>query len=174
MAVALLHAGANPNARDNDQETVLMWASAEGQTEIVERLIKAGADVNAVSPESGYTPLVWAAQYGRAETVRCLLSHSAVVDALDDWDQTALAKALAGKHHETLQLLLEAGAQITPTTGMLMAAAYGGFPEIVARLIELGVDVNAVDETGATALKWASESGSGKVVQILKRAAAQE
>jgi ankyrin repeat protein len=171
---ALIRSGANPNSHDNDGEIVLMWAADEGQTEAIELLIRSGADVNAVSGDSGYTALIWAAQYGRTDTVKSLLAHGAEIDAMDRWGQTALARAMGGKHTETVEALLTAGAQLTPATGVLNAAAYGGYPEIVARLVELGVDVNTVDDTGATALKWASESGNEEVVQILLAAGARE
>src|SRR5258708_4401204 len=102
---ALIDAGADPNARDEDQETVLMWAAGAGMVKSVDLLIKAGADVNASSPETGYTPLIWAAQNGDKKTVRALLAHGGNVNAIDKWGQTALSKALAGRHDDAINLL---------------------------------------------------------------------
>ena len=44
---ALLDAGAEANARDDDRQTALMWAAQEGHTETAQALLDAGAYVNA-------------------------------------------------------------------------------------------------------------------------------
>jgi len=61
----LLRAGADPNHRDNDTESVLMWAADHpGNAAALRVLISAGADVNAMS-DSGTTPLYWAVWSGK-------------------------------------------------------------------------------------------------------------
>lgn len=48
---ALLDAGADPNARDRDGLTPLMWAAAMGPPDLVALLLRRGADANAKTPD---------------------------------------------------------------------------------------------------------------------------
>lgn len=48
---ALLDAGADPNARDRDGLTPLMWAAAMGPPDLVALLLRRGADANATTPD---------------------------------------------------------------------------------------------------------------------------
>jgi ankyrin repeat protein len=59
----LLKSNPNPDDRDSYGGTALHAAMFQDNTQIVEMLIEAGFDVNAVGPRNGYTPLhdaVWA------------------------------------------------------------------------------------------------------------------
>ena len=77
---ALIDAGADVNAKDNNGWTALMSAAWKGHTEIVKALIKAGADVNAKENYSGYTALMFAAEYGQAEAIKVLIDAGADVN----------------------------------------------------------------------------------------------
>jgi ankyrin repeat protein len=73
----LLKRGADPNHRDDDTETVLMWAADHpGNASALRLLLKSGADVNARSNVDG-TALSWAVRYGDIEMVRELLNADA-------------------------------------------------------------------------------------------------
>src|SRR5205823_7789306 len=77
---ALLSRRADVNAKESRYgQTALMWAAAEGHTEIVEELIKAGADFRA-RLDSGFTPLLFAVREGRIGVVRALLKAGADVN----------------------------------------------------------------------------------------------
>lgn len=54
----------------------------------------------------------------------------------------------------------------------LMTASCNGFHEVVRRLIDLNVDVNALHQDGSTALLGAAEEGHAAVVQLLLDAGA--
>uniref|UniRef100_A0A8C5R3B2 Ankyrin repeat domain 33B n=1 Tax=Leptobrachium leishanense TaxID=445787 RepID=A0A8C5R3B2_9ANUR len=57
--------------------TALMKAAIQGRTDCVRALMLAGADINAVDPNRGYTPLQWARFTGRYETT--YLMHKLLV-----------------------------------------------------------------------------------------------
>ncbi len=68
---ALLDAGADVNAKDNNGETALIQAASTGHTETVQALLDAGADVDA---EGAFemTALMWAKRKGHTEIVELL------------------------------------------------------------------------------------------------------
>ncbi len=71
-ARVLVAAGADVNARDNEGETVLMYAAEGGHTGIIGLLLEAGADVKARAP-TGQTALGWAISRGGIDAVRVLV-----------------------------------------------------------------------------------------------------
>ena len=95
----LLQRGANVEleSRNAMRLRALHSAAAGGSTEVVERLLQAGADPNA-RQRGGYTPLHAAAAAGRLDMLRALLSHGADPSAVTDDGKTARELALgAGK-----------------------------------------------------------------------------
>ena len=74
---ALLNAGADVNARDQDGWTPLMWAACgSNRTETVKTLVVSGADVNARG-KRGETALMLAAEFNDSYMVRTLLENGA-------------------------------------------------------------------------------------------------
>jgi hypothetical protein len=119
------NAGSAVSTWTNDQgEPVLCVAAANAVAPVVEALLEAGADANAVAPNSLVTPLVRAAEGGSREAVAMLLAKGA--------DPNARA---AGK--------------FTP----LMAAVDFGDPEIVRMLVAAGADAKTTPADGRTAAK---------------------
>jgi ankyrin repeat protein len=125
---ALLSRGAHPGASEpwHDQ-TALMWAAAEGHTEVARALIEdeRGVDIDARS-SGGFTALLIAAREDEPELVQVLLDAGADVNATAP-DGT------------------------TP----LVVATVRGHSALATTLLEQGADPNA-DGTGYTALHWAS------------------
>ena len=73
MARVLIDAGASPNFGHVTQGPPLLAAAAIGETELVELLLSAGADVAAVDI-AGYTALHYACSGGHISTARILLA----------------------------------------------------------------------------------------------------
>jgi len=90
-------------------ETALMYLAVAGQTERARTLIARGAQVNRL----GWTPLHYAASKGRVETAKLLLAHQAMVNAPSPDGTTPLMMAGFSGSREMVQLLLDAGADVT-------------------------------------------------------------
>ncbi len=76
---ALLARGAEVDAKERRGQTALMWASAEGHSEVVAALLQAGADFRTPLP-SGFTPLFFGVREGRMNVVQVLLKAGADVN----------------------------------------------------------------------------------------------
>lgn len=139
----LLAAGADPNARQN-QDSALFIAAYEGHTDCLNALLEAGADVNARNFDT-QTALFKAAQKGHPSCVKALLAAGADVNAKDPdgWQALHVAKSPA-----TIKALLSHGADINAQTDdsigtPLHFAVRHGRVECARTLIEAGADLNA-------------------------------
>ena len=135
-------------------------------------LIKAGADVNAIT-ESGYTPLALMAWSGQAEAVKLLLAAKANVNAADEDGWTPLLLAAGEGRTAVVKLLLEAQANVNAAdkngvTPLLVASR--GHTEVVRLL--LAANVNAAAKNGLTPLAIASKKGHAQIVSLLRQAQA--
>lgn len=132
--------GVDPDVRDRTGYTPLMWASFGSCLACAERLLTAGADVDAVMPGRKFNALTGAVRKGRSNMVKLLLSNGANPDfRLGDHDYT-----------------------------LLMLASKKGYTQVVILLIEAGADVNARNEFGETALKLARLYERAEVVRLLE------
>ncbi|RYP61874.1 hypothetical protein DL769_007527 [Monosporascus sp. CRB-8-3] len=158
---------------------------------LVERFLKAGADVNCTRDDID-TPLQRATRKGDIELVRLLLQEGAHVNAppytpsdyiedeiLDQSEyglpRTALQAAVQIGHLELIKMLLEVGADVNAPaapfmgTTALQMAAINGHLGIAKHLLEQGanVDAQAGDEYGRTALEGAAENGRIDMLYLL-------
>jgi outer membrane protein assembly factor BamB len=121
------------------QNSELLWAAAKaGDTAAMEKLIAAGADVNAPSDkEYGKTALHMAAEKGHAEAVGVLLAHGADINAKEKfYSDTALAWAVYARHASVVALLLDKGAE--GADAALTTAQRRGDVELVRIVLEKG------------------------------------
>jgi len=110
----LLEKGASINAADSSGFTALMRAVEEGHGTIIEKLLKKGADVNTRGNVRGSTPLMLAAEQGDIKIVELLLGNGAKLNAVDQFEETALARAYHAEKLDIINLLESHGATRKP------------------------------------------------------------
>lgn len=158
FAERLLQAGANPDGVPETQETPLMEAVRRGDMRAVLRLIRAGANLEATD-RWGHTPLFFVNGQTAAKLLPVLIDAGAdpnqrTLDG-DTFRHRALRmgderlwRALSAPDDEAEAIELKGRTGDTP----LIAAAEGGNPNLVRRLLKLGANVSAINEFGHSAL----------------------
>tara|TARA_R110000868_G_scaffold346617_7_gene607732 strand:+ start:1135 stop:2577 length:1443 start_codon:yes stop_codon:yes gene_type:complete len=117
IARLLLGKKINPNQQNTEGCTALLIAAQLNNAEIVELLIKHGADVNAIHDKTKVTPLYIAAQLNHIDTVRLLLNNKADHNLRGHESATPLHIASQMGSLEVAELLLQHGAN--PNLGLL-------------------------------------------------------
>jgi ankyrin repeat protein len=139
--------------------TALHAASNWNHLEIVQSLLKHGADVNALGLWER-TPLHFASLFGHLEIGRWLLEHGADVNAKQGSHGTPLHLATFGGHFELVRALLghHAGidAQNDEGNTPLHVASESGYVNIARFLLDNGADPNAREHDQQTPLHLAS------------------
>ena len=177
LRAALAEVPEQLNARNHRKLTPLHCAVDRGHTNCVQALLDAGADVAAVEGDTGGTALHLAAQGGHHACVRTLLDVGAPIDATDGDGWTPLAHAAYCGYCDSVDALLEAGANAALAdscgrTPLYMAASE--CDHCVAQLLAAGTDAAAADEEGATPLHRAAAAQSSGVSVASLRALANE
>ncbi|MDR3110134.1 MAG: ankyrin repeat domain-containing protein [Planctomycetaceae bacterium] len=161
--------GANINAKDEDDRTMLFYAAKKNPNpEVIAALVKAGANVNAKDKYGG-TALFHAAWNPNPEMITALVRAGADVNVKDKDGGTLLFHAVLNPNPEVITALIRAGADVNAKlpNGMtaLCAAAFGNpNPEMISKLVRVGVDVNAKAHDGKTALFYAALNNSNPEV----------
>jgi ankyrin repeat protein len=149
------------------EDCLLNWAVLGGQPEMIDLLVRYGADVNAVRSPSRYgvfSPLHAAVGYDRFEVAEALIKHGAKLEAKDGDGRTPLHRAAMQGNMRMAELLLKYKARldnredyhamrINDDAGLpwgwksmntiLHSTAESGRPEMVAWLLARGLDPNA-------------------------------
>ena len=118
------------------------------------------------------SPVADAAQRGDLEAVRTLLKQGADPNAAQADGLTALHWAALNDELGMAQVLLYAGATVSPVTRVggynpLHLASRSGHGEVVRALLEAGADANAYTTTGVTSLHFAAEADAAEGIHAL-------
>ncbi len=146
-AMALIDQHVNVNTPTSDGTTALHWAAHNGDVDLVDRLLSAGADANAKN-QFGATPMSEAAFAGNVAIIEKLLKAGADPDSPGADGQTALMLVARTDNAAAAKLLLDHGAHVDAREKQkeqtaLMWAAAESQPAMVRELIAHGADVNA-------------------------------
>ena len=134
----------------------LLQAVERGETDIIRKLIKEGANIN-VQDSKGRTATMIATYNNDVETAKILIDAGADVDIQDDMKNNPFLYAGAEGYIDILKLTIEAGADpnITNRYGgtALIPASEHGYVNVVKELLtNTDTDVNHVNDLGWTAL----------------------
>lgn len=185
-----------PNMRDRDGLTALHRAAAAGDLALCQRLLQAGADINARSGrliadeegsgeehwELGDTPLILAAQHGHADIVAHLLERRADVTLSNAVRWGPLHAAVVGGDERSVDLIIRAGVDLElhciastfdEQLGWffvgtpLHVSANWNRPSIARMMIMSGADMSASWIDRRTPLFYAAARGSTAVIDVL-------
>ena len=188
----LLQLPVNPNIRAKVglASTPIFNAARNGDPTIAELLIEAKADPNA---PCGYldndlddivesTPLHIAVQHPDAAVVQLLCRASADVNAVDSEGDTPFTSAAREQHYDVMRTLVAARANVDHAASQgdenlgntaLQKAAWAGDVNMLQLLLDLGADINRLDEDGYTPLAasaWVGGDGPATRMLIAARA----
>jgi ankyrin repeat protein len=152
-------------------ETALILASRCGYTDLAQKLIAGGADVNR-GDLIGSTAMIYASAMGHEETVRLLIANDAKIGKINRFRKTALMAAAFSGHESIVRLLLsfknaKVGAVDYEGRTALIMTACNGHVEAGRLLIKAGEDVDHPDSDGMTALFYACQNGRKDFVRLL-------
>lgn len=138
--------------------TALMAATSAGRYDIVLSLLRLGANPNCCS-RRGDTALHYAAERGMTGMRRCirsLVAHGADVNAVDRHGMTPLMRAATCDYVANMRTLVACGAAVDRVNlngfSAFRLAAISCKIHVMQWLLKYGVDINARDKSGATAL----------------------
>ena len=146
----LVDHGALVNAKEGWRgQTALMWASAEGHSDVVELLLSRGAD-SGVRSNAGFTALLFAAREGHIGAVRTLLDRGA---SLNESLRAEASRTAGG-------VAVPADRPEAGLNALLLAAGNAHF-ELAAMLLDRGADPNAAPRgwTALHQLSWVRKAG---------------
>ena len=146
---ALVRAGADPNALENDRYDIVTIAAVADDLPTLEVALELGARATSVTSRYDGTALIAAAHLGHADVVRELIRAGAPLDHVNNLGWTALIESIVlgdggARHVDTLRALVDAGA-----------------------------NVNLPDRSGTTPLALARGRGYTTMVEILRKAGAR-
>jgi len=146
---ALVKAGADPNALENDRYDIITIAAVADDVPTLTVALEIGGNAKNVTSRYDGTALIAAAHLGHDGVVRTLIRAGAPLDHVNNLGWTALIESIVlgnggARHVATLQALVDAGA-----------------------------NVNLPDRGGMTPLHLAEGNGYREMVMILEQAGAR-
>ncbi|KAK0124204.1 hypothetical protein ONS95_009184 [Cadophora gregata] len=169
----LLEAGADVHLatkRGSILQSAALWDD-EGCVGVIERILEAGADVNAKTIGPYGTALHAAAVVGNVAAAACLLEHGADINVKAGTFVSVLQAAAFKGPIALIRLLLKQGADVNMLGGRyrtaLQAACVAGRKATAKLLLEHGAEVNITGGQYGTALNAACNSGNLTIVRLL-------
>jgi ankyrin repeat protein len=146
---ALVSAGANPNALENDRYDIVTIAAVANDAQTLRVALELGGSARNITSRYDGTALIAAAHLGHAEIVRTLIRAGAPLDHVNNLGWTAVIESIVlgdggPRHVDTLKALIQARA-----------------------------DLNLADRQGRSPLELAQMRGYRSMEAMLKQAGAR-
>lgn len=172
--------GAPPAVNNSTPAREALLAAAQGDEPKLKRIVEKGADLNALDPAAGMTPLHIAVSMGKdgLNAARLLLEAGADPNVQMKGDgPTPLYDAVASNDADMVELLLKHGAIADvydrgSGSSLVGMAAVENQTRILRALIDAHADVNHGDNYGVTPLHLAASKAYTECVEMLTRAEA--
>ena len=161
----------NIDLTDQSGKTALMVAAKSGNYKLVNKLLGNGAKAD-IKNNNGGSAIMFACIKGNLKTVRSLLEHDIDVNAKGSNGWGALMIASAKGHEVVVKLLLEHKTDVNTVDVYdwtpLHRASFENREKIVELLLSApGIEINAQDDQGASALHHAAVQGNINISKIL-------
>lgn len=169
-AMLLLQSGANVFHRNTYGENSLHQVSSQGSLPILDLILDIGGPIGLeIQGNHGNTALHVAVIFGQEEVVKTLLENNANIDATNADGNTPLHLAVEWRREAILKVLIDAecdtGVQNSKNYTALSVAAYLGFEEMVAGILEARACFDSC--CNAAALYVAVNRGEAEIVGLL-------
>lgn len=159
-----------------EKNILYLWSAFMKRWDILEPLIKLGADINFCDP-NGYTALHLAAFSGCLTSVHFLLTHDFDVNYHTKCF-TPLHFAAFGNSLDTVDMLINNGAKVVNGSNnnvtkpnvdesLLHCAVRSNSVELLKRFVEEGCDVNQLRSNGTNAIHLAADLGHAECLTVL-------
>jgi uncharacterized protein len=130
-----------------------LWkAASNGKTSEIETELAKGTDINAKSPNGGYTPLHFAVGMQQFKAAELLLNKGALPDIENNAGDTPLTSAISQKKEKFVKLLLAKGANVNLAgkygLPIVYVISYGGDYDMIELLYNAGANINVKDGNG--------------------------
>jgi ankyrin repeat protein len=151
VVAMLVNAGADVTARDRDGNTPCHCAALNKNVEVMRQLISL-CDINAAN-NAGDTPCILATKYHNHVVLESLVRAGANVHAVGNDDLTAFAVAVHAEDDKSLEILVDANADVNidepgnHNTALHVAVELHNH-RLIAKLIAAGANLNATNECG--------------------------
>ncbi|QPC78184.1 hypothetical protein HYE68_008936 [Fusarium pseudograminearum] len=149
----------------------LASAASKGLVPAMNRLLKAGANVN--GSKRAAIPLVWAVRQNQLRAAQALIESGAQIDSVDHLGDTALCLAAQQGNKTIIDLLCKHHANIEHkgwmTSTPLTFAVKGGHADAVEILLDRGAKTEVGDSNLAHPLEIAASEGFEPIIDVLIR-----
>ncbi|HKW38981.1 MAG TPA: ankyrin repeat domain-containing protein [Burkholderiales bacterium] len=145
---ALVAAGADPNALENDRYDIVTIAAVANDVPTLETALALGCSAKNITSRYDGTALIAAAHLGHAEVVRKLIAAGAPLDHVNNLGWTAVIESIVlgdggPRHVDTLRSLVRAGANLN------IADRQGRTPLALAQARRYGAMAELLEQAGA-------------------------
>lgn len=107
----LLRNGIDPNIKDKSNNTALIYASFNGNTDIVKTLLKYGANPN-ILDNANTSPLHLAIRQGNYKISKLLIENGADINSQDFMKSTPIMRAIRKKRTDIVEILVNNNADL--------------------------------------------------------------